>query len=64
MEKIAGLKKELMRWLNYMDELLGEEFISLIIYNAAYPEIVDKLMRKKLALIKEMDAAYKILTEL
>ena len=64
MEKTGALKKELMLWLNYMDELLEEEFISLIIYNAAYPEIVDRLTNKKSALIKEMDAAYEILTEL
>jgi len=64
MEKIAGLKKELMLWLNYMDELLGDEFASLMIYNAAYPEIIDKLMTKKFALTKEMDAAYEMLAEI
>jgi len=63
-EKTAGLKKELMSWLNYMDELLGEEFGSLMIYNAAYPEIVDRLITKKFALTKEMDAAYEILAEI
>jgi len=63
-EKIAGLKKELMGWLNYMDEFLGQEFASIIIYNAEYPEIVDRLLSKKFALTEEMDSAYEILAEL
>jgi len=57
-------KQELMDWLNYMDELLGEQFSDIMKYEITYPKIIAGLIAKKSALANEMDSAYEILAEL
>ena len=57
-------KQDLMNWLDYMSELLGEQFADIMKYEAIYPKIIGGLIDKESVLTNEMNSAYKKLSKI